>query len=154
MKRFEFRLDAVLRLREAQLDAERAKLQQLIAEDQRIVSTLDEIKTERCAAKAFLCGRSGLDAVELRNVGSFLLGMDMKSGALREKKAEIGRRIEQQRKGVIQAERNTRLLTKLRDRKHSEWQYEADREIETIAQDAWTAARFGGKHTQPQAETP
>jgi len=152
MKRFEFRLESVLRLREAQLDAERAKLQQLIAEDRRIIAALDAIKTERREAKAFLCNRSGLDAVELRNIGSFLLGMDVKTGTLSEKRLEIGRRIEQQRKVVVQAERNSRLLTKLRDRKRSEWQYEADREIETIAQDAWTAAHFGGKHTKP--ETP
>ncbi len=149
MKRFEFRLETVLRLRERQLEAEQVKLEQLICEERRIASALDAVGTERQQAKAFLCSRTGLEGVELRNISSFLLGMDAQAGVLRERRAGINRSIEEQRQHVIQAERNARLLTKLRDRKLQEWRQEADRELESIAQESWAAARFARTKENP-----
>ncbi len=141
MKRFEFRLDAVLRLREVQLESEQVKLQQLLAEEQRLTAALEAIESERNGAKTFICKFDGLGSAELRAMSSFLLGMEARSGTLRTRVKEMSRPIQEQRESVLKAERNARLVVKLRERKMEEWKRESDREIETVAQESWQSAR-------------
>ncbi len=141
MKRFEFRLSAVLRLRQAQLELEQAKLQQLAAEHARLTSALAAVGVERSEAKAFLCSRSVLDTTELRNVSAFLLGTDARAGMLRRRLQEVAQLMEQQRKRAIEAERKVRLLTKLQHKQMQEWKRLADSEMEALGQESWLAAR-------------
>ncbi len=141
MKRFEFRLASVLRLRQVQLEAERAKLQELVGERQRLVRELEAAATERRAAKEAVYSLTNLDNAELRTMSAFLLGVDARSAKTRVRLDEMARFIEERRQYVIRAERKVRLLEKLREGKRAEWKHEADLEIETAAQEAWLSAR-------------
>lgn len=141
MKRFEFRLDTVLRLRELQLERERAKLQQLVGEQQRLESDLEAIQRERQQAKSFVYEQGNLENAELRTMSAFLLGMDARTGVVRGRLEETARSVEQQRKVAIAAERKVRLLERLRERKLEVWKQETNREIERVAQEAWLAGR-------------
>lgn len=141
MKRFEFRLDTVLRLRELQLERARAKLQQLVGEQQRLESDLEAIQRERQQAKSFVYEQGNLENAELRTMSAFLLGMDARAGVVRGRLEETARSVELQRKVAIAAERKVRLLERLRERKLEVWKQETNREIERVAQEAWLAGR-------------
>lgn len=157
MKRFEFRLDPVLRLREAQLESEQTKLKSILNEKQRLTSALEALASERLSAKQFLCSRTDLDGMDLRNMSSFMLGTEARDSALRKHLEEIGRAIQEQRKRVMKMDRNVRLLTKLRDKKLEQWKCESDRELETIAQESWLVARHARKasaNSSPTADLP
>lgn len=145
MTRFQFRLQSVLRWRQAQLDAERAKLEQLVAEQRKVNAAVEALRNERAQAKAFLSGKSDLQGVELRLVSSFLLGVEARAAKLRDHLRAITQSVEAQRKQVARADRNVRLLNKLREKKLEEWKQEADREIETLAQESWMAAQHGSR---------
>ena len=149
MKRLEFRLDTVLRLRELQLERERAQLLQLTGEQRRLESDLETIRRERQEAKAFLYEQGSLENAELRTMSAFLLGMDARTGVVRGRLEEIARSVEQQRQVALAAERKVRLLEKLRERKREAWKQETNREIETVAQEAWQA----GQHVRRAAES-
>lgn len=143
MKKFQFRLDPVLRMREARLEAERRKLQQIMAEQQRIKQELARLGQERVEAGKFLeRTEGGVGATELRALSGFLLGQRARGTLLRERTEAVAKVANEQRKRVLAAERDARLLEKMRERKLAEWKQEMDRELEAVAQDAWTSARF------------
>ena len=140
MKRFEFRLDSVLRLRQLELEAEEAKLQQFLGEQHRLSAALQSMATERHQAKAFVYNLPDFGTAELRNMSAFLLGLDVKTNTTRKRLEEAVQAVKAQRQRVVHAERNEKLLEKLRTRKLDEWKREADRELEDIAQDSWLSA--------------
>lgn len=141
MKRFEFRLASVLRLRQVQLEAEQAKLQELLGEQQRLLRDLEAAAAERREAKEAVYSLINLDNAELRTMSAFLLGVDARTAKTHARLAEMARFIEERRQCVIKAERKVRLLEKLREGKRAEWKHEADLEVETAAQEAWLSAR-------------
>lgn len=154
MQRFEFRLDSVLRLRELQLESENAKLQQLLGERQRLTNELEAIATERRNAKSSIYSLTNLENADLRTMSAFLLGLDARANTLRGRVQEMARSVDEQRQKVIQAERNVRLLEKLRARKFEQWKHEVDREIESIAQEAWISARHLQRSSELTPRTP
>jgi flagellar protein FliJ len=141
MKRFEFRLAAVLRLKDAQLESEKAALNQLQAEEQQRSAELHTIAAERLQAKTFVHDLSDFGITELRGVSSFLLGMDARAGILRQQLVEAVVAVKNQRKRVTEADRIVRLLTKLREKKLAEWNREVAHDIEACAQESWLAFR-------------
>jgi hypothetical protein len=54
-----------------------------------------------------------------------------------------------QRTRVLAADRNERLLLKLKDKKLAEWRAENDRELETLAQESWLCTHRGGYLGRP-----
>ncbi len=150
MKRLEFRLETVLRLRQVQLETEQAKLHRLLAEQQRISASLENVLAERGEAKAFVCNLTQVESAELRIMSSFLLGLEARAGTFRRHLEENARSIQEQRPRVMQADRSVRLLTKLREKKVDEWKHEVDREIEMTAQEAWSSAQHLRKASSPE----
>ena len=141
MKRFEFRLDGVLRWREVQLEGERLKLQHLLADQHRLTVALETVLAERLQAKTFISNLANLANTELRSMSAFLVGMEARNGALRNRLLENSELVKEQRGSVLKAERNVTLLKKLREEKLKEWRREMDRTIEAVALDSWLAAR-------------
>lgn len=149
MKRFEFRLDPVLRLRELQLESEQAKLDQLLRKQRGLTTDIEAIARERRQAKSAIYSLTSLENAELRTMSAFLVGLDARAGTLRAQLAEMGRPIEEQRQAAIKAERKVRLLEKLRGSKLEVWKRETSREIETVAQECWLSVR----HVRRASET-
>jgi flagellar export protein FliJ len=145
MKSFQFRLASALRLREVQLQAEQSKLHQLIAEQQRLKNSLEALQNERREQLLLLQNAPELGATELRALSSFLVACDTRALNIRDAATRQERLIEEQRRLVLRAERNVKLLDKLRERKLQEWTLETNRQIEAAAQEAWLAAH----HAKP-----
>lgn len=143
MKQFQFRLDPVLRLREARLEVERRKLQQILNEQRRLAQELEHLGQERAKAGRFLQQvPGGAGTVELRALSGFLLGLRARGTTVRERMDGVARVADGQREKVMAAEREVRLLAKMREQKLAEWRRERDRELEMVAQEAWNGAHI------------
>ncbi len=140
MKKFEFRLASVLRLRETQLAVEKNKLQQLFAERAKLQKTLAAIAEERERAEAWIQAASDATSGDLRVLSAFLLGSKSRETTLLQALQGCDSDIAQQRQRALQAERNQKLLLNLKDKQKSEWQAEFDKELESVAQEAWQSA--------------
>lgn len=137
MTKFQFRLDTVLRLRELELRLEREKLNQLLAERTRLERSLVSVAEERVEAHAFVRTCPSAGSTEFRALSAFLLGSDARAAALRGSIQRLEQAISEQRVRVLAADRKERLLLKLKDKRLAEWRAENDRELETLAQEAW-----------------
>ena len=142
MKKFAFRLDSALRWRNTQLKLERAKLQSLFGEQQRLNRDIDALKQERSAAVVEVQQSRELHASELRTLASYLVGAEFRADRLKEQLAKRNDLVEKQRAQVLDAELQVRLLEKLRDKRKGEWQVEFDKELENNAAEAWLASHF------------
>jgi hypothetical protein len=142
MKKFEFRLGAVLRWRDAQLQLERAKLQKLLSEEGLLKSNLQRLLEERRTASSEMQFARSLQASELRALSVYLIGADARAHLLREQIARCAGPIQKQRRQVLEAERNVRLLEKLKDDGYSEWKHAFEQEIQLGAEESWLATNF------------
>ena len=143
MKKFEFRLQSALRVRHTQLEMQRHKLQALVLQEQQIQHALTTLAEERRDAIAWTQNADVVTSPAVRALSAYMLGSEARGNAYREQLSMQARLIQDQRIKVLEAERNVRLLEKLRDKRFHEWNQELEREIETTAQDAWVAAQRG-----------
>ena len=142
MKKFEFRLDAVLRWRGTQLQLERAKLQKLLGEEQRLKNDLQRLLDERQTAVSALQTAESLRSFELRALSAYLVGSDARAHLIRGQIAKCAGPIQKQRGCLLEAERNVRLLEKLKEGRYSEWKHAFEQEIQSGAEESWLAANF------------
>jgi flagellar export protein FliJ len=146
MTKFQFRLDTVLRLRELELRVEKEKLNQMLAERTRLERSLVSVAEERAEAHAFVRTRPDAGSTEFRALSAFLLGSDARAAALRASIQRLEQVIAAQQARVLVADRNERLLLKLKEKKRAEWTAENDRELETLAQEAWLSTHRASPH--------
>jgi flagellar biosynthesis chaperone FliJ len=155
MKAFQFRLEAALRLREMQFQSERTKLQQLLAEEQRLKQSLETVGNERLHASTYVQNLENPANRDFRALSAFLLGSATRANSLREQISKAALVVQEQRHRVRKAERNVRLLTKLREKKLREWVLDHDKKIEAAAQDSWMATHYPSReHTPPPKALP
>jgi len=156
MKRFHFPLDNVLRWRQTSLEQEQEKLQRLFVEDQRIGVAIEKTRTDAVTAEQGIREQREMVSTDLQSLAAFRVHLEQKRQGLTRRRAQHALVIEKQRQAVLEAERRFQLLVKLRDRRVSEWQYEAGRETETFAQEAflgrWTARKRLPAKSHTEAE--
>lgn len=143
MKKFEFRLNSVLRWRQTQLQAERAALSSLLGHEERLRIELATLRNQRHEAVVSLQQGNGFESLELRALSAFLVGVATRETALLEDIARRQHTIQQQRERVVLAERNVRLLEKLHDKRWHSWTLEYQKHIDANAEEAWLATHFG-----------
>jgi flagellar export protein FliJ len=141
MQKFSFRLTSVLRFREMQLALEREKLRRLLNEAVRLERSLASLAQERQEALIFVQNDPEASHTELRALSAFVLGSEARAITLREDLHRIQNLIADQRQRVIAADRNERLLLKLKEKKFGEWRRQNDLELEAVAQECWAATR-------------
>jgi flagellar protein FliJ len=139
MTPFRFSLERVLEWRRLQLRAEEEKLaalqHRLQQADQRIASLLAaQQKSEWSYRK--LPAIAGSD---LQSLAPFQSRVNRQRAALEEERRKIEALVEAQRLRVQKAAQESRVLEKLKERRYQAWAYEADREIENAAADAYIA---------------
>jgi len=140
VKRFEFRLASVLRLRETQLEIEKNKLQRLFQERRKLEKILSSLAEERTASELWIQNMASPGSADLRALSAFLLGSKSREASLQHSLQSCNEDIAEQRQRTLLAERNLKLLLNLRNKQKSGWQSEFDKELEAIAQEAWQSA--------------
>jgi flagellar FliJ protein len=145
MQKFRFRLDSVLRLRALRLRIEREKLGQMLAEVVRLEQALEALAAERAAAIEFVKHEPETGNTELRALSAYLLGYESRVRKLQQSLEAARMRVVEQRQRVVKADRDERLLLKLKEKRRAEWQAEADHELDILAQESWNAVHFDRK---------
>lgn len=137
MTKFKFRLEAALRFRHMRVEAETAKLQQLLGQQKRLENSLVNLKSERTEAAAFVHSAANPAGQDLRALSLFTLGLEARTRTVKEALAQVSELAEEQRKRLLEAERDERSLSKLRTKRFEEWRLQSEREIEASAQELW-----------------
>jgi hypothetical protein len=141
VKKFEFRLDSALRWRDTQLQVERGKLNALLSDEARLKQSLETLGSERRSALECLA-KEQVFSLDLRSLSSYLVGAEARATLLQEQIRKRGQSLAEQRDRVVQAERNVKLLLKLREKRQLEWKAGVEREIEANAEESWLAVNF------------
>jgi hypothetical protein len=77
---------------------------------------------------------------DLRALSAFLLGSKARETTLQHAIGSCDEDIAEQRQRTVSAERNQKLLLNLKSKQHAEWRQEFDKELESVAQEAWQSA--------------
>ncbi len=138
MKRYQFSLAGVLRLRVQQTEAAEAELAILYQELQQIQDQQEILLTNlhKDQAELFRPDRpiSGEALVQMDEYRRWVATERRRQD---QQAAECIARIQEQNRKVLEAKQNQQLLEKLRDRGRQRWEAEAAREEQALAEEAF-----------------
>ena len=148
MKTFKFPLQRVLewrallmRTEEEKLATLQNKLAMLTARDQALTDS--ELKSEKELATS-----PSLNGLDLQQFAAFQSRVRSERMSLKATRAQCEAQLVEQRKKLLKARKDVRVLEKLRERRWEAWTYQNDREVETIAAEAyiskWARSDFEG----------
>lgn len=136
---FQFRPESVLAWRRLQLELEETKLQGLFEELRQVGLAKDRLIGEKAEAERAVLYSPSAEARDLEALETYRSHLAREKERLREKRAECERRITAQRECVLKADRDVRLLEKLRQKRLAEWRMAADHEQEALAAELFLA---------------
>ncbi len=147
MTAFTFRLEKVLRWRQAKMELEQFALHRLAAECARWDVRLGEIEKARSQAEQLVLSGpvEGSDLAALARYQQHL--HDEKQAAIAHRR-NCEQRMEQQRVLLLAARREFRLLEKLRQVRRAEWESAVDREFESLAAETYLARWAPRQHQE------
>lgn len=140
MTRFRFRLATLLRLREAARDERRAALAEAYRVDEVLVGRAEQLDQELARLRArmrHVAGPGQVDVDELLEAQRYELSLRAGRGRLDEQRRSVAEEIERRRELLAEANREVRVLEKLREkqaRRHREEQ--ARQEIKLLDETA------------------
>jgi flagellar FliJ protein len=123
MKGFEFRLQTLLKVRAAARDECRQQLAKAYRADQILVDHREQLQmelneTKRCARRLIEPGQ--LQVEQLLNANRYELVLTAQIQQVEQQRSLIATEIEQRRKSLVEADRQLRILEKLKDRQRAE----------------------------------
>jgi len=142
MRSFQFPLERVLRWRAAQLASEEARLQRLIEEQTRMQQQLHLLRAEKLKTEGSAAGLGALRGADLASLHGYRMHIAAEELRLNELLKRKDEEIAAQQTTYREAKRKCRLLEELRNRKLTAWRYEWEQELEQIAAESYTAAKF------------
>ncbi|MGH9672994.1 MAG: hypothetical protein ACRD44_07415 [Bryobacteraceae bacterium] len=131
MKRFQFSLEKVRDWRKLQQETERARLEMLIADRFRLEQNMSYVDRERREAEQ--AALLSADALQLGALDDFRHYLARKKLKLAAERLQISDRIDQQRRRLVEAQRNTKVLDTLKGKALEQWQRQFDKELEEQA---------------------
>jgi flagellar export protein FliJ len=153
MKRFQFRLETVLRWRAEQARTEETLLDRLRLERLAHHKALTHVATTLQREQQAVLASPQLDGAALAALDTFRQRAHRESLRIHAAIADCDARIEKQKAAVREARRRHKLLENLRDRRRIAWQAAFDREIEQQADELFLA-RYARTLALAQASTP
>jgi flagellar export protein FliJ len=147
---FTFRLEKVLRWRQARMELEQFALHRLAAECARWDVKLAEIESARRQAEQLVLSSGPVEGSDLAALASYQRHLrDEKQASLAHRR-NCEQRMEQQRARLLAARRESRLLEKLRQVRRAEWETAVNREFEMLAAETYLAQWAPRQHREPQ----
>jgi len=151
MTLFHFRLQSLLKLRHVQRDRCRESLAEAYRADQLLQSRQDRLQEEVQAARVTKQQRLQLGPVEvdgLLDTYRYELVLRAQVRQIERQRQQIGQEVERRRLALVEADRELRVLEKLRDRQAEAHAIERDkaatRETDETALTRFRAVRHGG----------
>lgn len=139
MTAFRFSLQRVLEWRAVQLRSEEEKLSGLQQHLSALMIRDKELAAAVVKSELELRARPSIPGSELSSLTGFRKRVQDQRRALQQACARLERDIDEQRKKLLKARQDHRVLEKLREKRHTEWVYLNDREIENLAAEVYLA---------------
>jgi flagellar export protein FliJ len=147
---FAFRLEKVLRWRQARMELEQFALHRLAAECARWDVRLAEIDNARRQAEQLVLSSGPVGGSDLAALARYQQHLrDEKQASLAHRR-NCEERMERQRALLLAARREFRLLEKLRQVRRAEWETAVNREFEALAAETYLARWAPRQHHEPQ----
>ncbi len=135
---FSFRLEKVLRWRQARLAAEQFALSRLAAECIRWDALIARLQQDRMGAEAFTVS-STVNGRDLEALSRYQKHVVQQRKLALERRRACQEKMEQQRDRLLKARREHRLLEKLRQIRRAEWEAAVNREFDALAAETYLA---------------
>lgn len=146
MAQFRFRLQTVLRLREAERDRRRSELAEALAAEELLAAQLARIQAELEALRGHLARAAAPGSISVEKLlegRRYELTLQAQMRLLETERTKIVAEIERRRLALTQAENNVKILEKLRDRRYAQWQRaENRRNLQSLDEQATLRAPF------------
>ncbi len=139
MKKFQFQLESALAFRQQRLEAEQARMDMLHQERLQLIQEAQELQRRWVEAQHLVVESPSVDPVELAALAGFHRGTEQRKSRIVEQVQELDGRIVKQRKLLLEATREVRLIEKLKARRLKEWSAQMERELENEAADFYLA---------------
>ncbi len=137
MKSFRFPLQRVLDWRGLQLRTEEEKLAGL---QQKLASLIHREKALAAAqsrSESTVLGLPSIQGSDLRALAGFQVRIKSERAALKASRAQCDAQIAEQRKRLLKARKDYRVLEQLKEKRHKTWSYLGDREVEDTAAESY-----------------
>jgi flagellar export protein FliJ len=137
MKTFHFPLQRVLEYRELQMRTEEEKLSTIQNQLAQVLHRENALTAAQLNAEMNLLGRAVVDASEFRALSAFQLRIRSEKVSLLTARNNLETQIAGQRKRLLKARKDCKVLENLKERRKKAWTYLSDREIENTAAESY-----------------
>ncbi len=136
MKSFRFPLERVLDWRELQMRAEEEKLATLQRHLEMLTQRANALTAAELKSKLSVLKTTLMQGSEVHSLTAFQAQVEKERAALAVETVQCERRVAVQRARLLKAQKDLRVLEKLRERRLVDWTYSYNREVENAAADA------------------
>jgi flagellar export protein FliJ len=137
MKAFQFPLQRVLEYRELQMRTEEEKLSTIQNQLAEVLHRENALTAAQLNAEMNLLGRPLVEASEFRALSAFQLRIRSEKVSLLAARKNLEIQIAEQRKRLLKARKDCKVLENLKERRKKAWTYLSDREIENTAAESY-----------------
>jgi flagellar export protein FliJ len=139
MRQFQFRLERVLEWRRKKCRLEETRLAACVALVHAAEQKIESLRAERASIERELLLRDAIPAADFLNLSRYRLRADKEAIELAEERRRRVLAADGQRARVQQAQQRVKLLEKMRERRLEEHTAAANRELESLAAEAYLA---------------
>lgn len=137
MKSFQFPLQRVLDWRALQMRSEEEKLAALQAKLAALVHRENELTAAQLKCEMKLLAQESLDGSDLHALAAFQLRIRNERAAIQIARTKYEAQAVEQRKRLLKARKECRVLENLKEKRWKTWTYLSDREVETTAAESY-----------------
>ncbi len=145
MKRFRYPLESLMRLKQARLDNELAKIEQIVSEISQTEQRRLVLGREVQSASLAVSSATSVEGWQLSALSSFHRYALEENERLFRARLKSQERLETQRRQVVEAHKQVRILEVLKEKRLADWRQEADKEQEQMVSELviaqWNARR-------------
>jgi flagellar FliJ protein len=139
MSTFSFSLERVLEWRRTRCDLEELKVREICVAIERSQAGIAQFRALRSAAQLQVLGAASLTGLELSGLAAYRRHLEAGESRLQTALQEQERRLAEQRARWVEAQRQSKLIEKLRDRQFAEFEAQQAREMESFAAENFLA---------------
>jgi hypothetical protein len=139
MKAFQFPLQKALDWRRTQLELAEARVQQQLAALAELDRTRAELAAARQRTELQVRQLSSIEGRDLMALGSFRQAAQARDRVLATRRLECQKELALRQTAMLETRRRYRLLERLKERRWTEWQSAAGKELDELAADSYLA---------------
>jgi hypothetical protein len=140
MKSFRFPLQRVLDWRKLQLRTEEERLAGLQKKLAALVYREKALAAAQARSESAVLGRQAIPGSDLRALAELELRIKHEHAALKANRTQCEAQIAEQRKRLLKARKDSRVLEKLKEERHKAWSQLGAREVEETAAESYISS--------------